>query len=307
VAAVPRPSLRGRGRGRPRRHYLELAGDHADQVFANEEAIASYRQALAVMTGDRVANSAVSLGAASERQVAAARLWEKLTDLLMFIDRFEEARSAAHAGLAIVGPEDRLQAAKLQYLLGKIEFQQAHFDSALAAFAAAEGLIGAPGLDDDQEWVELWLVLQLNEQFYIYDERKEVERCAALIEGARRLMEARGSAEVVMMFYGALTTQHLRERRYRVDEQILEEVRRHADAASAPELGTLSLCRPGLPGATNGRERHSRSVPRRSSSGPGTRSSTRTASLFGRLPARTWAPGKPGKLSPQRGACSTRR
>ena len=40
-------------------HYLELAGDHADQIFANEEAIASYRQALAVINGDRAANGAV--------------------------------------------------------------------------------------------------------------------------------------------------------------------------------------------------------------------------------------------------------
>ena len=32
-------------------HYLEMAGDHAARVFANEEAIASYRQALAVIDG----------------------------------------------------------------------------------------------------------------------------------------------------------------------------------------------------------------------------------------------------------------
>ena len=97
--------------------------------------------------------------------MTAARICEKLTDLLMFIDRFEEARSAGLAGLAIVRPEDVLQAARLQYLLGKIEFQQGHFDAALAALAAAEELIGVPGLDDDQEWVELWLVLQLDEKY----------------------------------------------------------------------------------------------------------------------------------------------
>ena len=188
-------------------HYLELAGDHADRIFANEEAIALYRQALAVIErrapGERGWSRRLRRW---ERRVTAARLCEKLADLLLFIDRFEEARSAALAGLAIVRPEDRQQAAKLQYLLGKVEYQQAHFDSALAAFAAAEGLIGAPGMDDDQEWVELWLTLQLDEQFDIYDQRKEVERCAALIEEARPLVEARGRAQVVMGFYGALAT-----------------------------------------------------------------------------------------------------
>ena len=43
---------------------------------------------------------------------------------------------------------------------------------------------------------------------------------------------------------GRWRLQHLRERRYRVDEQILEEVRRHAEAAWAPELGTLRLHAP---------------------------------------------------------------
>ncbi len=126
--------------------------------------------------------------------MTAARLCEKLADLLLFIDRFEEARSAGLAGLALVRPEDTQQAARLHYLLGKVEFQQDHFDSALAAFAAAEELTGAPGLDDDQEWVELWLTLQVDEKFVIYYQRKEVERCAALIEDARPLVEARGGA-----------------------------------------------------------------------------------------------------------------
>ena len=225
-------------------HYLELAGDHADQIFANDEAIALYRQALAIASGERTTSEEAPTPGPWGRAVTAARLCEKLADLLLFIDRFEEARSAGLAGLALVRPEDTQQAARLHYLLGKVEFQQAHFDSALAAFAAAEELIGAPGLDDDQEWVELWLTLQVDEKFVIYYQRKEVERCAALIEDARPLVEARGRAAVGMGFFGALALLHFHERRYRVDEQILEEVRRYDEAAWGPERGTLGFMRP---------------------------------------------------------------
>ena len=231
-------------------HYFELAGDHADQIFAHEEAIASYRLALTVINGDRLANGAVPLPAASERRVSAARICEKLTDLLMFIDRFEEARSAGLAGLAVVRPEDVLQAARLQYLLGKIEFQQGNFDDALAAIAAAEELIGVPGLDDDQEWVELWLVLQLGEKYCIYAERDELDRgaaliaSAALIESARPLAEARCEGDLAGHLYGALATQHLRERRHRVDEQIVQELRRSMDSAWVPATTTLRFLRP---------------------------------------------------------------
>jgi DNA-binding SARP family transcriptional activator/tetratricopeptide (TPR) repeat protein len=243
VAAVLGRHLAAAGEDDRAVHYLELAGDHADQIFANEEAIASYRQALAVINGDR-ANGVVPPAAASERRVTAARICEKLTDLFMLIDRFEEARSAGLAGLAIVRPEDVLQAGRLQYLLGKIEFQQGHFDAALAAFAAGEELIGVPGLDDDQEWVELWVVLQLDEKYCIYSQRDELDRCAALIESARPLAEARGKGVLAGEFYGALAVQHLRERRYRLDEQILEELRRTVDAAWAPAPTTLRFLRP---------------------------------------------------------------
>ena len=79
-------------------HYLELAADRADQIFANEEAIALYRRALAVIGVD-VEGDESELAPAAARSVTAARLCEKLTDILTLIDRFDEARSAARAGL----------------------------------------------------------------------------------------------------------------------------------------------------------------------------------------------------------------
>ena len=59
--------------------------------------------------------------------------------------------------------EDIQQAARLQHLLGAIEAEQGQFDRALAAFVAAEELIAVPTPHADQEWVDLWLVLQLGE------------------------------------------------------------------------------------------------------------------------------------------------
>ena len=100
-------------------HYLELAGDHADRIFANEEAIALYRQALAITSGERMTSEEAPTSGTWGRAVTAARLCEKLADLLLFIDRFEEARSAGLAGLAVVRPEDVQQAARLQLPTGQ--------------------------------------------------------------------------------------------------------------------------------------------------------------------------------------------
>jgi class 3 adenylate cyclase/tetratricopeptide (TPR) repeat protein len=220
-------------------HYLEMAGDHAARVFANEEAIALYRLALAVI--GLPAGGSVELGSApaAGRSAAAAGLCAKLGDALSLVDRFEEARWAARAGLATVPPDETLQAARLQWVLGSVEFQTGNYNATLAAHTAAEELIGAPALDDDQEWVDLWLFFQLWYKHLIYAQRGELERCAALIETARPVAQARATGQVTAFLYNALAFQHLRERRHRFDDQIVAEFRRAVDAARSPEPPSL--------------------------------------------------------------------
>ena len=70
--------------------YLELAGDHATDAFANEEAIASFRAALAVT--QRPADADVM----AERAMAAAavRLRTRLANVLWRTGRRQEANHA---------------------------------------------------------------------------------------------------------------------------------------------------------------------------------------------------------------------
>jgi tetratricopeptide (TPR) repeat protein len=215
-------------------HYLEMAGDHAARIFANEEAIASYRQALAVTDGQSAPSEASLVTTERARSLTAAALCEKLADVLLLLDRFDEARAAARAGLAKLQVEDALQAAWLQFLLGTIEFQDSRFDAALAAYDAAQELIGPVGLDNNQECVDLWLLVQLGDKISVYGWRNELERSASLIESARPLVEARGSGEVAAYFFAALADQHLREQSYRVNAQVIAEHRRAAEATWAP-------------------------------------------------------------------------
>jgi DNA-binding SARP family transcriptional activator len=222
-------------------HYLEMAGDHAARAFANEEAIVSYRQALALLGEEQEGHDTVVGGPARS---AAAALGHKLAFVLMTIDRLGEAEAAARAGLAQVGAENALQAARLQHLLGKIEFQELRFDAALAADDAAQALIGPVGLDDDQERVELWLTVQLSEKAAVQCWRHELGRSAALIESARPLVEARGSEELLAHFYWVLAMQHLAERRYRVDDEVVEDYRRAMGAARASAPANYDLLRP---------------------------------------------------------------
>jgi len=220
-------------------HYLEIAGDRATRVFANEEAIALYRQALAATDGEGGPSSPGQPPVAASRTTTAVDLSEKLSLLLMLVDHFGEARTAALAGLARVHPEDALRAARLQYALGNIEFQDHNFDAALAACDAVDELIGPCGVNDDPERVDLWVHMHTNVEFSVHFWRNELEPAAAVIERFRPLVEATCGPEVVNCFCLALAQQHVRARRYRVDAQVLEEHRR--SAATARALGPATI------------------------------------------------------------------
>ena len=117
-------------------HYLELAADRAARIFANDEAIGLYRQALGVIDGD---GKAVGTGkrVVVHAQIATAlAVCEKLAALLMLIDRFAEARAVALDGIARAPAEGTLEVARLQHLLAHIEWQDLRRGEATAAIEA---------------------------------------------------------------------------------------------------------------------------------------------------------------------------
>ena len=242
VAAVLGGHFAAAGEADRAGHYLEMAGDHAARVFANEEAITSYRQALAVIEAEAGRGSPGRPAVPAGRTATAAGLSEKLASLLLLVDRFAEARTAALAGLARVHPQDALPAARLQYVLANIEFQDHRFDAALAACEAIDELIRPCGVNDDPERVDLWVHMQTNVEFSVHFWRNELERAAAVIESVRPLVESVCSREVVACFNLALSQLHVSERRYRVDVEVLEDHRRAVTVTRA--LGPATSTEP---------------------------------------------------------------
>ena len=142
VAAVLGRHFAAAGEGERAVHYLEMAGDHARRLYANEEAIAAYRDALAVIDAT-LSPTVVRDGAfTAERSAIAAVLCGKLGMVFRLIDRFGEARAAVLDGLARAPDEDRLLVARLQGSLSNIEMQDRRYDAALAAADAAEESLG---------------------------------------------------------------------------------------------------------------------------------------------------------------------
>jgi predicted ATPase/class 3 adenylate cyclase len=213
------------------RHYLELAADRAASAFANDEAIASYRYALAV------AGRAAEEGSArwTDAWTKAVKVRARLAEVLLRTGRHEEAREALHDALGLVAGDDRRQAARLQALLGKVEIADHRYDQALAAFDAAEELMGEHLEEQDQASVDLWLEVQLDGRAYVHYWRNDPEKGAAVLAAARPVVEARGTPGRKQRFYFQFGAQRMRESRYRIDEDILTNLR--AALAAAREGG----------------------------------------------------------------------
>ena len=74
VAALLGRHFAAAGEGERAVHYLEMAGDHAARAYANEEAISSYRDALAVINDTRGRGKASQPAGSSAPETAAAVL-----------------------------------------------------------------------------------------------------------------------------------------------------------------------------------------------------------------------------------------
>ena len=197
-------------------HHLEVAGDHAAAGFASEEAIASYRKAVGI------ADAEPSSPALAK---AAVHLRAKLGQVLWHTGRHEEAREIVNEALQLVGPVGTSQAARLQASLGHVESADHRYDAGLAAFDAADELLGDLPEDQDQATVDLWLEVQVDGRALLHYWRNEPEKAATILDRARPVVETRGSPARKLSFYQQLALQAARQARYRIEDEMLVNMR----------------------------------------------------------------------------------
>jgi class 3 adenylate cyclase/tetratricopeptide (TPR) repeat protein len=208
-------------------HFLELAGDHATDAFANDEAVASFREALAVTerAGARLAAAAVQLNA-------------KLANVLWRTARRDEARDAFHAALRLAStaprPLDPVLRAHLHTRLGRLEMHEKRYAEATAAYDAAQVLLGpdAGSADTtDDAATDQWLELMIDGWASMHLWCLDLDLGLAVLEQVRPVLEARGSPARKTAFYRFWTLQKLLRNRLRVDEEDLANLRAAIAAA----------------------------------------------------------------------------
>ena len=224
--------------------FLQFAARDAAAHFAIDEAVYSYRKAMAVIeqgaSGDRPINAAIELRA-------------ELGDVLWRSTRFPEAREALREALLLVGPERTLRAARLYTRLGRVEMEsglQRETDhrhlAAVGAFDSAAELLGEYRDDRSEEWVDTWLELVIDGRANLHNWRFEPDQAAQELARARPVAESRGSASRKAGLFVQLATERILRSGGGVDDDTVALLRRALEAAEQGaqehEVATAFTC-----------------------------------------------------------------
>ena len=201
--------------------YLELAGDQATGAFANDEAIASFREAIAV--AERAGGMVPD----------AVRLHAKLANVLWRVVRHDEAGEAFRAALRLADASqlDPLLRAHLHTRLGRLDMAELRYEAAEAEFDLAEALLG----DDPAAWndatADQWLEMMVDGRADLHQMRLKPDLALAALEKARPVLEARGGPARETVFYRISAMLRISRNRMRVEDEDIAALRRSIEVA----------------------------------------------------------------------------
>lgn len=159
--------------------YLTIAGNRAKDRYANEEAIAAYRQAIALIEQLDDGLRPDSYGV----------LCENLGVVLVRLSRYDEAIDSYQQGLTVV--TDAFQRARLHVLCSEAEDGAHRYPEALAQCDRAEQALGPAPDEPGRQWLSSWFDIQ-DERMGILYWLNDTEGYGQLIERVRQAGERSG-------------------------------------------------------------------------------------------------------------------
>jgi DNA-binding SARP family transcriptional activator/tetratricopeptide (TPR) repeat protein len=233
VAAVLGRHFAAAGETERALRYYKQAGDHATDAFANDEAIASFRSALAIVREPAAAGQPAAGQPAADN--AAADLLAKLAGVLWRTGRRGDAREAFTEALRLATEDGTLRRAHLLIRLGRLEEADGRHEAAWAAWDAAEELLGENPGERDAATAREWLELMVDGRACQYTHQNQPERALATLAAVRPVLEAVGLPATKYSFYLHLVMARVILNGNQADEADLADLRRGLAAAMHSE------------------------------------------------------------------------
>jgi DNA-binding SARP family transcriptional activator len=195
--------------------YLLQAGQRARRLYANAEAVETFRRALVLLESVPPDRARVRW-----RQETAARIQENLGDVLEWTGEHDEARMAYQNALARAPVSERIWQSHLYRKIGNVWRLQSGYESALQAYDRAQAALGDGSTESTAEWWQEWVQIRLERMWVHYwlGQWRDMSELAKV----RPFVEQYGTPAQGVSFYLALASMIYRRDRYRVSEETLE-------------------------------------------------------------------------------------
>jgi tetratricopeptide (TPR) repeat protein len=212
--------------------YLRQAGQQAARRFANEEAMAYFRRALALL-----GRSPWDESQQTWADDVASQLHEHLGDTLHRTGREDEARGTYEDALVHLPHCDGIRRSQLHRKIGNALRSRTRYTEALQAYGTAQSALGPEPAESLPEWWQAWVQIQL-EKMWVHYWLAQWPDIAGLAEQAQSVVEQYGTSAQRVNLLLSLASIHFRRDRYAVSEDTLALCR--TALAISQEAGDLS-------------------------------------------------------------------
>jgi DNA-binding SARP family transcriptional activator/predicted negative regulator of RcsB-dependent stress response len=194
--------------------YLRQAGERAQRLYANAEAVETFRRALVLLQDAPPGRSR-----GRWQQEMAAQIHERLGDVLEWTGEHGNARAAYHQALGHIPEDDPIGQSQLHRKVGNVWRLQSQYEEALRAYDRAATALGEGGTGSLPEWWQEWVQIQLERMWLYY----WLGQWQAMSEMAkmRSLVEQHGTPAQRISFLLCLASMNHRRDRYVVSEETL--------------------------------------------------------------------------------------
>lgn len=195
-------------------HYLGRAAERAQANFANREAVAFYRSALAQI--EPILKTRPDVG----RQGIAGRLYEGLGDVLNLMGQHAAARADYDRARAVVPLDERVWHSRLYRKWGSSHAVQRHYEETARSLGLAGERLGLATDASSTAWWEEKVQIEL-ERMFLYYWQGMASEMMELAAQVRPLMEERATPAQRGKFFQMLALSHLSRDRYLASEECL--------------------------------------------------------------------------------------
>jgi class 3 adenylate cyclase len=212
-------------------YYLEKAADRARATFANAEAIAFYRSAIAQI--DRVREGDLA------KSEIGARLNEGLGDILTLVGEHDEGRAAFDRSLACLADSSALWRSRIFRKIGHTHNWQRHYQDAERSYDLADKELEKERGDKNSRWWEEKVQIQLERMHLLYWQGMAAEM-RALANQYRTAADEHGTPIQRSKFFLMQSLSLLTGSRYRPSEECLTLAQRAVAASEgSPDLSEV--------------------------------------------------------------------